>query len=167
MRLTSQSSWPLWTGWGKLDWNCNMNYLRRTWGKTFWLQGKLDIVAGLRGIVLIQGGQLVMISPLSPQLLYVWCVSPGNHSISSGHDGISEYSFSLLKDFIYLFSESGEGRKRERGRNIFVWEKHQLVASHVLQHRHVPWLGTEPVTFDLWDDTQPNVPHQPWHQSIS
>ena len=35
----------------------------------------------------------------------------------------------FLKDFIYLFLESGEGRKKETERNIHVREKHQSVAS--------------------------------------
>ena len=50
--------------------------------------------------------------------------------------------------FIYLFiylSERGEGREKERERNIDVREKHQLGASHTCsnwgqnpQSRHVP-----------------------------
>ena len=39
---------------------------------------------------------------------------------------IDSYNFS--KDFIYLFLERGEGREKERERNIDVREKHQLVA---------------------------------------
>ena len=46
------------------------------------------------------------------------------------------------------------GSEREKGRNIDVREKHQLVASHTLpdwglnpQPRHVPQLGIEPVNF--------------------
>ena len=35
----------------------------------------------------------------------------------------------LFKDVIYLFLERGEGRKKERERNIDVREKHLLVAS--------------------------------------
>ena len=34
-----------------------------------------------------------------------------------------------FKDFIYLFSERGEGREEEREKNIDVQEKHPLVAS--------------------------------------
>ena len=39
------------------------------------------------------------------------------------------YFFLILKDFIYLFLERGEGRKTERERNINVGEKYQWVAS--------------------------------------
>ena len=58
------------------------------------------------------------------------------------------YSWSLFNTF-YLFSEKGEGREKERERNIDVQEKHQFVASHSplgpsLQPRHVPWPGFQP-----------------------
>ena len=52
----------------------------------------------------------------------------------------------FLKDFIYLFLERGEGREKERERNITVREKHWSVASLTcpdqgpnLQPSHVPW----------------------------
>ena len=58
------------------------------------------------------------------------------------------------KDFIYLFLERGEGKKKEREGNIDVTEKHQSVSSCMcpnqgsnLKPRHVPWLGIEPATF--------------------
>ena len=35
------------------------------------------------------------------------------------------------RDFIYLFSERGEGREKEKEKNIDVQEKHQLLASHM------------------------------------
>ena len=38
---------------------------------------------------------------------------------------------SFKKYFIYLFSERGKRRKKERERNIDVQEKHLLVASHM------------------------------------
>ena len=48
----------------------------------------------------------------------------------------------------------GEGKEKERERNIKVWEKHWLVASLMSsnqgpnpQPKHVPWLGIEPATF--------------------
>ena len=53
------------------------------------------------------------------------------------------------KDFIYLFLERGEEKKKERERNINVWLP--LARPHwgpSLQPRHVPWLGVQPVT--LW-----------------
>ena len=46
--------------------------------------------------------------------------------------GIKWYLF-CFNDFIYLFLERGEGREKERERNIDVPEKHRLVASHM------PW----------------------------
>ena len=60
--------------------------------------------------------------------------------------------------FICLFLEIGEGRERDKERNIYVTEKHQSVASHVLpswgpgsQPKHMPWLEIEPVTFQFTD----------------
>ena len=54
---------------------------------------------------------------------------------------------------ITSFSEKGEGREKERERNINVREIHWLVASHMhpdqgpnLKPRHVPWLKIEPIT---------------------
>ena len=47
----------------------------------------------------------------------------------------------FLKGFINLFLERGEGREKERERNISVREKHQSVASHVS-----PDQGPEPAT---------------------
>ena len=50
---------------------------------------------------------------------------------------------SLLKtDFIYLFLERGEGREKERERNIDVREKRQSIASHT----HPNW-GSKPATW--------------------
>ena len=37
---------------------------------------------------------------------------------------LSPYWGIFFKDFIYLFLESGEGRDKERERNIGMWEKH-------------------------------------------
>ena len=53
------------------------------------------------------------------------------------------------KYFIYLFLESGEGRNKERDRNIDVWEK--LGTMHPKwglgwQPRPVPWLGIKTAT---------------------
>ena len=36
----------------------------------------------------------------------------------------------IFKDFIYVFLERGEGREKERERDIAMREKHQSVASH-------------------------------------
>ena len=47
----------------------------------------------------------------------------------------------FLKDFIYLFLERGEGREKERERNVHVREKHYLVA-----YLACPQLGTWPAT---------------------
>ena len=56
----------------------------------------------------------------------------------------------FFKDFIYLFLERGEGREKERERNINVWLP--LTCPHnwgpCPQPRHVPQLGIEPAT--LW-----------------
>ena len=42
----------------------------------------------------------------------------------------SAFLYIFFKDFIYLFSERGEGREKERERDISVRDKHQLAASH-------------------------------------
>ena len=52
------------------------------------------------------------------------------------HNVCTEVNSSFnLKNGLYFFfnllSERWEGREEERKRNINVWEKHQLVASHV------------------------------------
>ena len=44
----------------------------------------------------------------------------------------------FVKDFIY-FWERREGREKERERNINVWEKHQLVAFHMLLTGDLAW----------------------------
>ena len=68
------------------------------------------------------------------------------------------FSFFLIltQEHAYWFLERGEERKRERKRNIDAREKYWLVASHMHpdrklnpQHRHVPWPGTEPTTFQI------------------
>ena len=53
----------------------------------------------------------------------------------------------LFKDFSYLFLERGEGREKERERNIM--RGRLSCGPHWgpgLQPRHVPWLRIEPVT---------------------
>ena len=39
--------------------------------------------------------------------------------------------FIIFKNFIYLFLQRGEGREKERERNIDVQEKHRSVASRL------------------------------------
>ena len=53
----------------------------------------------------------------------------------------------FLNDFTYLFLERGEGREKDRERNINVWLPllHHLLGT-CLQPRHVPWLGIGPAT---------------------
>ena len=69
---------------------------------------------------------------------------------------IAPGSFLLLttKQFYLFIFERGEGREKERERNIDVREKLRSVASHApllgtqpAETRPVPWPGTEPVTF--------------------
>ena len=52
---------------------------------------------------------------------------------------VGQFFFSFFFK-IFLFLERGEGREKERERNISVWEKHQLVASCT------PQPGTWPTT---------------------
>ena len=55
----------------------------------------------------------------------------------------------FLKRFFYLFLERGEGKEKERERNISVWLP--LTCPHWgpdPQPRHMPWLGIKPAT--LW-----------------
>ena len=68
------------------------------------------------------------------QVCYIWngatnikCLTPSGGT-SGGRVGEKAYTskhnhFSLLffKDFIYLFLERGEGREKERERNISAW----------------------------------------------
>ena len=61
--------------------------------------------------------------------------------------------FFFLRFYLFIFRE-GEGREGERERNMDVWGKHRLVASHTFPNLdpgpplgHAPWLGTEPVAF--------------------
>ena len=73
--------------------------------------------------------------------------------------------FYFLTLFFNLLLEIGEGREKERERNIDVREEHWLVASLnirtglILQPKHVPWLGIKPATFPLRDNFQPTEPH--------
>ena len=60
---------------------------------------------------------------------------------------IAMYFILFLKYFIYSCLERGEGREKDRERNINVW----LPLAHPHQEpgpqpRHVPWLGIEPAT---------------------
>ena len=64
------------------------------------------------------------------------------------------YYFIILKDFIYIFLKRGEGRDKERERNVDVKENHWSAASLMRpnwrpnpQPRHVLWPGIEPVAF--------------------
>ena len=57
----------------------------------------------------------------------------------------------IFKDFIYLFLERWEGRKKERERNINVWEIHQLVASHTPPIRD---LACNPGMCPDWESNQ-------------
>ena len=60
----------------------------------------------------------------------------------------------LLKDFIYLLSERGEGSEKEKERNISVWGIINCLSQVPQpgtwpQSRHVPSLGIEPATFQF------------------
>ena len=60
----------------------------------------------------------------------------------------------FLKDFIYLFSERGEGRER-RETLMYGCLSYAPYWGPGPQTRDVPWLGTEPVT--LWFSCQHSV----------
>ena len=75
------------------------------------------------------------------------------------------------KDFIYLFLERGEGREKEREKNIIVQEKHSLVASHTPPNGDLAhnlgmcphWEKNQP-PFGSQARVQSTEPHQPgWH----
>ena len=74
--------------------------------------------------------------------------------------------WTFFKDFIYLFLER-EGREKQRERNINVWEKHQLIASHMppvgdlaLNPGVCPDGELNQWPFSLQDDVRPTEPHQ-------
>ena len=71
------------------------------------------------------------------------------------------------KDFIYVFLEKGEGREKERERNINMQEEHQTVASCTPPARDLahnlgrcPDQESKRQTFGLWVDAQPTESHQ-------
>ena len=74
------------------------------------------------------------------------------------------------EDFIYLFLERGEGRRKER--NIDVQQKHLLVTSLTLPKggpSHNPGMCPEQELnqqpFHLQDDSQPTEPHWSGYRS--
>ena len=73
--------------------------------------------------------------------------------------------FNIL--FTYLFLERGEGREKEKVRNIDMWEKHQLAASHTHLHgglAHNPGVSPDQESsqrlFSLQDDVHPTEPQR-------
>ena len=80
-------------------------------------------------------------------------------------------SSSFKKKRFYLFFKRGEGRKKERERNIDVWEKHQWVASCTPpagKRAHNPGMSPDREwnqwPFVLQDDAQPI---EPYHSGIN
>ena len=59
-----------------------------------------------------------------------------------------------------LFLETGEGREKERERNINVLEKHQSAASNTPPTQACALSGIKPATFQFADDAQPTESHQ-------
>ena len=57
--------------------------------------------------------------------MWPWSYIPTSLKLSDVYCGLLAF---IKKDFIYLFLERGEGREKERERNIDVREKHQSVA---------------------------------------
>ena len=75
-------------------------------------------------------------------------------------------NYFIFKDFMYLFLKRGEGREKEKERNIDVREKHLSVPPHMYpgwgsnpQLRHVSWLESNWWPFTLWYVAQPTEPH--------
>ena len=63
---------------------------------------------------------------------------------------------------IFYFLDRGEGREKEREKNIDVWEKHLTCPNQGpgLQPTHLPWLVIEPVTFQFVGQRPATEPHQ-------
>ena len=73
----------------------------------------------------------------------------------------------IFKDFLHLFLERGEGREKERERNIDVWEKYRSAASCMPPTGDLarnpgmcPDWESNQWPFSLLDDAQPTEPHQ-------
>ena len=83
---------------------------------------------------------------------------------------LSKTTFCLFIEFIYLFLEKGEGKEKEREKNIDVWEKHPLVASVPpagdLAHNPgmCPDWESNQQPFGSQANTQSTEPHQPGHK---
>ena len=69
-----------------------------------------------------------------------------------------------FKDFIYLFLERGEGRKRGKETPVCGCLSSTPYWGPGLQPRHVPWLGIEPVT--LWFAGWCSIPWAPPGRAI-
>ena len=67
------------------------------------------------------------------------------------------YAF-IFKDYIYLILERGEGREKEREKNIDRGEKRQLPLSRALTGNRTRTPGMCPDPFTVRDDTQPAKP---------
>ena len=92
----------------------------------------------------------IMVMPL------LLLVAPDYYSVLLS---VVSFYFSFFKTLIYLFIyvfiwEIGEGKEKERARHINVREKHQSLDFHTCpdgalnqQPEHVPWPGSELVTF--------------------
>ena len=72
-----------------------------------------------------------------------------------GYDSSFLFNFFSIKDFIYLFSERGEGRTKGTETSMCGCLSHGPHWGPDLQPRHVPWLGIELTT--VWSTGWPSI----------
>ena len=82
-------------------------------------------------------------------------------NVGCGGDSIIAFGFGFLKDFIYLFSDRGEGRKRERNINMWLLLAHPQLGDLAHSLGMCPHWESNQWPFGSQAGTQSTKPHQP------